>query len=156
MHERVRIDRLDGLRAGPACAASEVEERVFERFPPDLLAWATAAGRPMAPTEWSSRCPGDPTAVAGESLRIAYPLDGARFVIDPESARDSQHLEVEVVAPSGAREVALVVDGKVTAHAGRPFALSWPLEPGDHQLVAVAGEASSPTVRIRVRDGASP
>jgi len=153
MHERVRIDRRSGLRAGPSCEVADVDERVFERFPAALSAWAALAGRPVAPREWSPFCPGqDELAVAGEEVRIAYPLPGARFVVDPDAPRALQRLDVQIVAPSSAREATLRVDGRDVAHVPAPFTVSWPLEEGVHELVAVADGVASPGVRVRVRD----
>jgi penicillin-binding protein 1C len=153
MHERVRIDRRNGLRAGPGCAASDVEERVFERFPADLAAWASAAGRPEAPREWSPSCPGtDDEAAPAAGVRIAYPLSGARFVVDPDAPRALQRLDVQIVAPASAREAELRVDGREIAKVAAPFTVSWPLEGGVHDLVAVAGGVTSAVVRVTVRD----
>ena len=153
MHERVRIDRQNGLRAGAGCAGQEVATEVFERFPPDLLAWAKAAGRPVAPVEWSPRCPAPPSDEAPSTdLSIAYPLSGARFVVDPDAPRSLQTLDVHIVAPSQAREATLRVDGRDVAHVPSPFTVSWPLERGAHELVAVAAGATSSPVRIYVRD----
>ena len=53
MHERVRIDVRNGLRAGPSCPAAFVEERVFERYDERYAAWAEAASRPIATQKWS-------------------------------------------------------------------------------------------------------
>ena len=64
MHERVRIDRRSGLRAGPGCAPGAVADAVFESFPPEFAAWAEAAGRPTAPRDWSPDCPASPSSAA--------------------------------------------------------------------------------------------
>jgi len=153
MHERVRIDRRNGLRAGPACDPAAVESRVFERFPADLSAWAHEARRPVAPLEWSPSCPAGPTDAEGATdVRIAYPASGSRFVIDPDTPRELQRLEVQIVAPGSAREASLRVDGKQVATVHPPMVVSWRLEPGAHELVAVAGGAESSVVRVNVRD----
>jgi penicillin-binding protein 1C len=168
MHERVRIDRRNGLRAGPACAPDEVEERVFEVLPPDLAAWADAAGRPVAPRDWSPACPpgvepvaastGEPGAAGSDSPsdqgapRIAYPLAGARFVIDPDRPREAQRLAVHIVAPDRAREATLVVDGNRVAQVRAPFEASWALQAGDHELVAEVDGQRSAAVRVSVRE----
>jgi penicillin-binding protein 1C len=153
MHERVRIERATGLRAGKACAADQVEERVFERFPPELAAWAETAGRTMAPRAWSPACPagpGDGTQDEGE-LRIVYPLAGARFVLDPDRPRETQVLDVRIIAPREAREATLRVDGTEVARVGPPFDARWPLAPGWHDLEAEVAGARSARVRVYVR-----
>jgi penicillin-binding protein 1C len=158
MHERVTIDRRDGLRAGPECPSTAVSEVVFERFPPEFAVWAHAVGRPVAPRDWSPDCPG-PSAwaaqpggpTAGEP-RIEYPLPGARFAIDPDLPRDAQRLDVRIVAPDRAHEAALVVDGRLVARIAAPFEASWKLEAGEHELVAEVDGWRSAAVRVMVRE----
>jgi penicillin-binding protein 1C len=166
MHERVAVDRRDGLRAGPGCPGAFVSDAVFERYPPELAAWAAAVGRPVAPRDWSPECPGPSSATADEQAggaaedaalpRIAYPLPGARFALDPERPRDSQRLDVHIVAPARAREATLLVDGRAVARVPPPFEASWRLEAGPHDLVAEVQGARSPAVRVTVRDGSLP
>ena len=153
MHERVRVERSTGLRAGPGCSADQVDERVFERYPAELAAWAEAAGRPTAPRGSSPACPAPDLAASSEvgAVRIAYPPPGSRFVLDPDRPREAQILDVHVVALEPAREVALRVDGQVFARVGAPFEVRWPLAPGRHELEAEAGGARSAKVRIDVR-----
>jgi penicillin-binding protein 1C len=155
MHERVRIDRRNGLRAGPGCGSDEVQEVVIERFAPDLAAWADAAGRPVAPREWSPSCPGAGEADGGDTPaarpHIAYPLNGARFAIDPDRPRETQRLSVKIVAPERAREATLVVDGERVARVAAPFDASWTLREGEHELVAEVDGERSAVVRVTVR-----
>lgn len=148
LHERVRIRRADGLRAGPACSAEEVEERGFERFPPEYQAWAVAASRPLAPPDFSPLCPAAPAATtdAYGTVGILFPEDGARFVMDPEKPEALQVLAVPLAVPSGKREAALIVDGEVVDTVNSPFVANWRLKPGSHVLSARTsdGGASEP------------
>lgn len=154
MHERVRVDRRNGLRAGAGCADAEVEERVFERYDARLRAWARAAGRPIAPEERSPRCgrpAGEGDARPRERARrvgIAFPADGARFVIDPSIA-SAQSIRLRAEVPAGARRPRFVVDGRAW---GAPSGwVDWPLAPGAHRLRAEAdGAAPSDEVEIVV------
>jgi penicillin-binding protein 1C len=159
MHARVRIDRRNGLRAGPACARDEVDEGVVEQLPPEYAAWAAAAGRPVAPAAWSPNCPApddaaDRDEVAGAAPRIVYPLPGARFVIDPDRPRASQRLDVQIVAPVRGGAATLVVDGEPVAPARGGADVGdapWTLREGEHELVAEVDGARSPAVRVSVR-----
>lgn len=154
LHERVRIRRADGLRAGPACSADEVEERGFERFPPEYLAWAVAASRPLAPRDFSPMCPAPPTATtdAEGTVRILFPQDGTRFVMDPERPEAVQVLAVPLAVPSGKREAALLVDGKVVDTVRSPFVANWSLKPGAHVLSARTSDgAESEALHVHVR-----
>lgn len=131
MHERVLIEPESGLRAGPACAGAS--ERVFERYPARFAAWAATARRPVAPEAFAARCPGGPVRASG-ALAVTYPVDGARFVLDPGVERSAQTIVLRAQAPGGARGVTFVVDGRSVGRAELPYRLSWALTPGTHRL----------------------
>jgi membrane carboxypeptidase/penicillin-binding protein PbpC len=144
MHEAVALDPENGLRAGPGCRVSE--RTTFERYPAEFLAWATDAGRPLAPERYSPRCPGSEPREGG-APNIAFPLDGARFHLDSESAR--QEIVFAARAAEGA-SVRFVLDGRPVASAAAPFRVAWTLERGTHRLEALVGELRSAPVRFRV------
>jgi penicillin-binding protein 1C len=152
VHERVRVDRRNGLRAGPECPAAFVEERTFERFEGPFRAWAQASGRATAPVGVSPLCPGPAARTPAVSqARIGWPNDGATFVIDPERARSEQAVFVRMEAPSGVDRVALLVDGRAMADVGAPFVVRWQLAPGEHVFAArPAAGPPSPPVLVRV------
>lgn len=154
MHERVVVDARTHLRAGRSPGGHcQTVTRTFERFPPRYAEWALSVGRPLAPTEYASDCPDDATSAEAASgpIAIRYPLDGARFVLDPDRPSEVQVLTVSVVAPAGTRDVALVVDGSVVDLGKSPYTLRWRLAAGDHALVARGGGVDSPRVAIHVR-----
>lgn len=144
VHQRARVDARNGLLAGPACGPETTESRLFERWDAPYSAWAARVGRPLLPTASSPACPvpEGPAAAAGR-LRITYPVDGARFVVDPDRPRELQVVDVLVAGASG--PVALLVDGVPEKSA------AFRLEPGDHVLEARAAGAVSPPVRVVVR-----
>jgi penicillin-binding protein 1C len=145
MHERVMIDSRNGLRAGPACRGAEA--RVFERYPVEFVAWASESRRPLAPEEFSPRCPGS-LAPADEAPRIAFPVDGAKFHLD--SASRTQEIVFSARAPEGG-DVRFVLNGRPVGNARAPFRLAWALERGSHRLEAFVGDRRSETVRFEVR-----
>ncbi len=155
VHERVRLDLRNGLRAGPACPRRVTEERVFERWTPPFDAWARRTARPMAPEGSSPACPldadvgGDDAATeAGRAdpraPRITYPFEGARFVVDPERPPALQALDVRVEPDGSAVEVRVdgVLLGKTRA---------WPLAAGAHTITARSGAHTSAPVHFAVR-----
>jgi penicillin-binding protein 1C len=144
MHERVSVDPQNGLRAGPACAASE--ERVFERYPTEFVAWANEAGRPLSPEYFSPRCPGS-AASADAAPSIAFPVNGSKFHLDPASRE--QEIVFRATAPQG-RAVRFVLDGRPIGSARAPFRLAWALERGPHRLEAFVGDGRSDAVRFEV------
>jgi len=152
MHETVRVDRRNGLRAGPACSPAFVVERTFERYDEATRAWAAGAGRAVAPEQFSPLCPGVPEQAGAPWLRIGWPGDGAEFVLDPDRPSAQQQLSVRVDAPRGVGRVDLLVDGHRVARVGSPFVARWTLTQGQHVLVARGeGGAESPAVSLRVR-----
>ena len=151
VHERLRVDRRNGLRAGPGCARSVTEERVFERWAAPYGAWAQRTNRSLAPEGSSPECPSDSNDAASEgergdpaAPRITYPFDGARFVIDPERPKALQLLDIRVEPDGSAVEVR--VDGALL-----PRSRSWSLAPGDHTITASHGKSASAPVRYTVR-----
>ena len=143
VHTRVRLDVRNGLLAGPACGPDLTEERVLERWRAPYAEWAARAGRPTVPDAASPACPVG-VARDGTPLRITYPVDGARFVVDPDRPLDLQVVDVLVAGASGPVDV--LADG-VSVGAGR----GWRLSPGDHVLEARSAGAASPPVRVSVR-----
>jgi penicillin-binding protein 1C len=146
MHVTARVERASGLLAGPACSDQEVEERVFERYSADLIAWARAAGRPVEPESDSPRCPrksqnGAALSDDGRSkLRIAYPPDGASFALDP-SAAGPQAIRVRADVPPGAVGVRFLIDGKTIAVRREPYVIDLPLTAGTHRVRVEADNA---------------
>jgi penicillin-binding protein 1C len=147
MHERVRVDRRTGLRAGAACPVGVVEERRFERYEGLFLGWAHGARRGMAPTGFSPLCPGE-SEVGSTVLRIVSPRDGARYAVDPSRANQTVAVRVEV--PEGVREVEVLVDGRLHLRLTRPFVGAWALVPGEHVLSARGGGRHTGDVRVVV------
>jgi penicillin-binding protein 1C len=144
LHELVAVDPSNGLRAGPTCRDAEL--RPFERYSASDSAWAVAAHRPLAPTESSPRCPAD--LPSSDAPRIAWPRDGARFVLDP--AAPAQDIMVEVTSAAPVSGVSLFVDGRPVTRERAPFRTQLALTPGGHILRL--GREGLP-VRIRVDGG---
>lgn len=145
MHEMVHIDVRNGLRAGAGCPARFVEDRSYEAFDSAYASWARDSARPLAAETFSPLCPG-PSAprvgadirsneVALSETRLAFPLDGARFVYD-EGASSRQMVTLRAVAPGSATRVRFYVDGQLLASTRSPFLADWPLRRGVHRVRA--------------------
>lgn len=152
MHVRVRIDRRNGLLAGRSCPSGQVEQKVLERYPADLVAWARNAGRPVRPASYSPLCPPDPgeddAPAADGGVRLVYPPDGAVFVWDPHAgARQSIVLRAEV---AGGAQVVFMVDGRPLASRPGASSAEWPLAAGAHRLWVESGGRRSPEAAITV------
>ena len=101
-------------------------------------------------------CPAPPTATtdagAGGTVRILFPEDGARFVMDPERPEAVQVLAVPLSVPSGEREAALLVDGELVDTVRSPFVANWKLKPGAHVFSARTSDGrESEALHVYVR-----
>jgi hypothetical protein len=150
VHVELAVDPENGLLAGPGCKRPEL--RVFESYPASYGAWAARAGRPLAPTEGSPRCPGAGAERSRGVPTIAFPFDGARFVIDPGLGAAQQQLAFRARATATERALRFVLDGKPLATVGAPYSAPWRLSPGRHVLfVETLGGMRSEPVRFVVR-----
>ncbi len=147
MHERVRIERDSGLRAGPAC--SDADERVFERYPAAYASWAAEAHRPLAPRDFAPRCPGPKLSEDG-GLVVVFPPAGARFVLDP-LARSNQEIVLQARAAERGPPLEFVLDGRTVARTRAPYAVPWQLAAGEHRLELVRGRERSLPALFEVR-----
>jgi hypothetical protein len=147
-HEMVLIDPANGLRAGPGCHGAEL--RPFEKYGELDAAWALAARRPVAPLEYSPRCPAAARTEA-QPPRIAWPADGARFVLDPDRA--SEDIVVEVTGSNRGGDVRLLLDQREVARGPVPLRARVVLVAGEHTLRGVSPAGESETVRLRVDPG---
>ncbi|MEO6602922.1 MAG: penicillin-binding protein 1C [Polyangiaceae bacterium] len=147
MHESVTIDPRSRLRAGPGCKDSI--EQVFERYPREYENFARHAGRPLAPREFSARCPGTLRAASGGTPELVFPDAHATFVIDP-GLRADQEIVLEARGPS--ERLSFFVDERKVATLRAPFRVPWRLSLGEHRVRVVAPDgAESEPVAFNVR-----
>ncbi|HEX7451071.1 MAG TPA: penicillin-binding protein 1C [Polyangiaceae bacterium] len=147
MHEVVALDPSTRLRAGPACAKTTLQ--VFERYPREYQNFARQAGRPLAPEEFSARCPGRLAPLESVAPELVFPSSQASFVIDP-GLRDDQEIVLEARAAS--ERLTFFVDDRPVATSAAPFRVPWRLAPGSHRVrVATPGGALSEAVAFEVR-----
>ncbi len=148
MHERVAIDPRTSLRAGPACR--DAVTRVFERYPHEYENFARQASRPLAPREFSPRCPGQlGVGTAGAVPELLFPTHDATFVLDP-GLREEQEIVLEARSPS--ERLTFLVDDRAVATLRAPFRLPWRLTAGTHRVrVSSADGAQSENVVFAVR-----
>jgi len=146
-HERVAIDPRNGLRAGAACV--DRTERVFERYPVEYRNFALQARRPVAPSEFSARCPGAPALTDARAPELVFPIAHAEFEIDPGSRNDQ---EIVLEARTAAPALTFWVDGRRLATVGSPFRVPLRLVPGEHRVrLESPSGASSELVSFVVR-----
>lgn len=144
---RGEICEPTGLRPGRDCPAPGAEwfvrgtepdeaERYYSRDafgilrvdpPAEARTWALEAGFLLA----------QPEATASDGFAIVQPAEGSVVFVAPELAE--QHLLLRANAPAGTTSVEFRVNGELAGRApGSNGAVVWRLEPGRHQVEAIA------------------
>ena len=147
MHEAVAVDPRTSLRAGPACRDRVV--RVFERYPNEYENFARQAGRPLAPPEFSPRCPSPAGVAASGTPELVFPNAEAEFLLD-SGLRKEQEIVLEARSPS--ERLTFFVDDRALGTLRAPFRLPWRLQAGVHRVrVATPEGRQSALVAFQVR-----
>jgi membrane carboxypeptidase/penicillin-binding protein PbpC len=161
-HWWVKIDRRNGLLAGPDCPAQVTTQRLFTLYPAEAQDWVRRQAIPQPPESYSPLCP----AAAGErasggqrpanqtrqpgpysllptpySLTMTSPDQGSRFLLSPQIPKATQRVAVAVRLADGVRvrQVVLLVDNQPLQTLSRPpYQAFWPMTPGRHVFSARA------------------
>jgi 1A family penicillin-binding protein len=137
-HRRVAIDALTGQLAGPDTPPARVVWRIMLDLPAELRDWARAQGWPLLPSSGIAR--------ADAALVITQPDPGAIFRLSKALPRAVQRIPVEVRANISEVmhvEVVGANDDVLARFDQPPYRLLWPLQAGEHTLIA----------RAHLRDG---
>ncbi len=145
----IRIDRRNGLLAGPTCPAETTEEKTVVVFPAELRSWANDHGWPMPPARPSPLCPnGNTRNGTRDGLSIAWPHDGDMFELDPLIPDERETVTLRAQADSGVSTIEWFVDGNRLGEAAGPdYAVRWNPRPGVRTIEARTENAA---VSIRV------
>ena len=123
-------------------------------YPPQYQHWAQSQGlpQPLFIRKWQpTTAPDVPLADHSVTdLRIRFPNNGDIFKMDPTLPRQFQQIQFQAVASSSVQQVVWRLNGRIIARTARPFAIFWPLNPGQYELQLQAGSARSPRIRFRV------
>lgn len=164
---QISVCALSGQKAGADCPSS-LTEWLPVQSPPPLCRWHVSGGgeaRPLWPAEyrtWASarnRVMEEPPPSAaappgrGEAKRflIENPPDDATYWIDPTLRPEYQALELRVLSDDPAASVAWTMDGLPLGTRPGTSALSWPLSPGNHALVATKAGGLRAEVHFKVK-----
>ena len=161
-HQRVALDRRNGLRAGAGCPLDFVTLQKFVRYPAEAEAWAKKQGVPQIPSTFSPLCPNQQAAqqedADGRSPAASSPLEanspglmftspdpGSIFRITPTIPQEMQRIQL-TVRPTNEIEVAqvrLLVNGQPLADGSE---MLWQMEPGVFTFEAVGLDAHGQTI----------
>ena len=134
-HHEVRIDRRNGLRAGPACADAVVEKRSMVDLPERYVSWARQVKLEIAPHRKSPLC-GVVPHLDDPILAIAEPRDGARYIWDPDTPAEFSTFKLVASVDPPSEPIVFLVDDVPVARVTYPHEFRWSLAPGVHTIRA--------------------
>jgi penicillin-binding protein 1C len=152
-HTQVRIDRRNGLRAGPTCPEREVVTRPMLALPEDYAVWARRQHLDLAPFRESPLCPG---ADEEEEPRVAIrePRGTVRLLYDPDTPASASTLRLAAQVTPSNESVVWLVDGVPVATVDWPHEFRWSVKPGRHTITAALAHRAltSQPVTVVVED----
>ncbi|MDX2159947.1 MAG: PBP1A family penicillin-binding protein [bacterium] len=128
------LDSRTGGLAGEDTPPEYRVQRPFATLPQEAQDWAIRNGYPPPPGAIRTRL-----SEAESGLRLLEPDPYTTFQLSPLIPRSSQRLRLTVGVPPGVVNVTYRLNGSDIARvADAPYALWWPLEIGEFELIAVA------------------
>jgi membrane carboxypeptidase/penicillin-binding protein PbpC len=89
--------------------------------------------------------------VTPDAVVVVHPSPGDVFLVEPGYDRSTQSVELSAEVDPPVGEVRWLVDGREVSRNEWPYTGVWTLEPGEHQVVVVAGDRRSEPVSFAVR-----
>ncbi|NPV67350.1 MAG: penicillin-binding protein 1C [Anaerolineae bacterium] len=133
IHQVFTIDRRTGMLADESTPPEERVERVYLVLPQEARDWAARQGIPAPPAP----APSAPDAHIG--LRLLEPDPYTTFRLSPTLPPDAQRLRLTAGVRPGTQRVTYIMDGApVGTASAAPWVVWWPLQLGQHELVAEA------------------
>lgn len=140
-HARVKLDRRNGLRAGPGCADSDVVTRVMLDLPDVYTQWARGQRLEVAPLQDSPLCP-----MSEEELEphvtIREPRGTVRLLFDPDTPASASTLRLAAEVTPSTEPIVWLVNGVPVATVSYPHEFRWPVTPGKHVITAAMARRS--------------
>ncbi|WP_084610049.1 penicillin-binding protein 1C [Archangium violaceum] len=134
-HAKVRLDRRNGLRAGPTCPEREVVTRVMLALPEEYEQWARRQHLDIAPLRESPLCPSRPEELEPK-VAIREPRGTVRLLYDPDTPASASTLRLAADVTPSTEPIVWMVDGVPVAEVGYPHEFRWSLRPGRHVITA--------------------
>ncbi|WNG35000.1 penicillin-binding protein 1C [Archangium violaceum] len=134
-HARVRLDRRNGLLAGPTCSEREVVTRVMLALPEEYEQWARKQHLDIAPLRESPLCPSRPEEVEPK-VAIREPKGLVRLLYDPDTPASASTLRLAADVTPSTEPIVWLVDGVPVATVTYPHEFRWSLRPGQHVITA--------------------
>ncbi|RPJ07243.1 MAG: hypothetical protein EHM28_07805, partial [Spirochaetaceae bacterium] len=145
VHRRFPVDRATGELAAENTPAWRIENRLFTVLPPEYASWGAkhGYGKPVMDTAQ------EPQA----EVKLVYPKDGGRYLIDPGTPRQFQSISLRAEVNPYVPEVIWYVDGEEYTHTGYPYETRWNLVEGEHSFQVRFPRAAVRSNVVTVRVG---
>lgn len=128
------IDKQTGLLATDTTPPPQRISQVFMVLPQEARDWGLKHGIRPPPRGAVVQLTDQ-----RDGLRLLAPDPHTIFQLSPVTPQSSQRLRLTVAAPPATRSVQYEIDGSLIGEAASaPWVVWWPLELGQHELVAVA------------------
>ncbi|QRO00237.1 penicillin-binding protein 1C [Archangium violaceum] len=134
-HARVRLDRRNGMRAGPTCPEREVVTRVMLALPEEYEQWARRQHLDIAPLRESPLCPSRPEELEPK-VAIREPKGTVRLLYDPDTPASASTLRLAADVTPSTEPIVWLVDGVPVATVTYPHEFRWSPRPGQHVITA--------------------
>ncbi|MEZ4700819.1 MAG: penicillin-binding protein 1C [Rhodothermales bacterium] len=146
VHRRYDIDRRNGLLADADTPASARQSITYAVHPPEYREWMRERGMPLPPTVTLAQAAARDEAPSPHAgLRVAYPISGARFQLDPVLRRGYQRIKLQAVVDETLVHPEWWVDG--AAFPGSIDEAFLALAPGTHTIELRARTLEGDAVR---------
>jgi len=142
-HQKVKIDRRNGLLATRYCPGRFVEERVLVDLPGSYSKWARGQHLELAPKLQSPLCGGWREEKL-PAVEISAPTNYSRYLWDPDTPAEYSTIRLAADVTPKDEDIIWIVDGIPVAKVGYPHEYRWSLEPGVHKIKAAL--AQRPTI----------
>jgi penicillin-binding protein 1C len=128
VHMKFAVDRRTGEDAAAMTPNQFIDYKTRTALPPEYAGWGSRMDflRPAA----------QPSAIPNARIRIQNPVDGGRFLLDPDTPLQFQVLTLRAAVTPAVPEIVWYVDGKTMTTAAYPYEAHLPLEPGTHDIQA--------------------
>jgi penicillin-binding protein 1C len=131
----VRLDRRNGLRAGPACADADVVTRVMLDLPEVYTQWARGQRLDVAPRQDSPLCPAREEEL-DPHVAIREPRGTVKLLFDPDTPASASTLRLAAEVTPSSEPIVWLVNGVPVATVSYPHEYRWPVTPGRHVITA--------------------
>jgi penicillin-binding protein 1C len=139
-YQNFAIDRRTGELATEDTPPEYVTVETFVVLPQEARDWAIQNGLRLPPT--------GAYASDADTVRLLAPDPYTEYEISPITPRETQRLRLSVAAPANTVSVTYLLNGvALGSSAEQPFALWWPLEIGDWELIAEATLSDGTVIR---------